>query len=300
MLVLDFDGNLTDVEKEAKPFMTGYLADLALLLSMSLETVQRLADLAYREIAENPATHGWCYGGEIMAPATVDPYLRMNAVARKVLSENYAIPDVLLDRLSQLLFSYNYSKTDDVPKSTTLWTLLEVFRRKLCVSIVTNSGTAAVRRKLERLIDAGAVEDRNIVNWWVERVVGDARKYDPSDKPETGVKWPYKDTIFRFPGFPRTTVVKRPHYFKALDDIRLLHSQVSDCTIEWGKVLVVGDVFELDLALPYWLGCHVGLMVNDHTPSWELAFVSSNSRCRVLRSPQEIIPYYDSIQSLKT
>jgi hypothetical protein len=45
---------------------------------------------------------------------------------------------------------------------------------------------------------------------------------------------------------------------------------------------VVGDLFELDLALPLALGARVGLVVSPHTPRYEIDFVGSQERARVL------------------
>ncbi|MBI5370303.1 hypothetical protein HZA85_03890 [Candidatus Uhrbacteria bacterium] len=295
MLVLDFDGNLTDVEQEAGPFTTGYLADLATLLDKPVDAVQSLADQAYRDIAGDPATHGWRFGGKLMAPATVDPYLRMTAIASQLLGQTGNFPDGFIDRLGSLLFRHHYRNTKDVLKPSTLWMLLEAYRLKMNVWVVTNSGTSAVQGKIGRALDAGSPEDCPIVNWWTPRVIGDARKFDPSDNPEAGVKWPYKDSYFRFRGFPRDTVIKRPHYFKVLDSLRHQLGESTHEFLDWAQVMVVGDIFELDLALPLWLGCHVGLMVNEHTPPWEVDLLTSNPNGRILRAPEEIPAFYASI-----
>jgi ribonucleotide monophosphatase NagD (HAD superfamily) len=41
------------------------------------------------------------------------------------------------------------------------------------------------------------------------------------------------------------------------------------------EVVVVGDIYELDLALPQHLGMHIGLLVRDGTPEWERMIVQS-------------------------
>jgi hypothetical protein len=39
---------------------------------------------------------------------------------------------------------------------------------------------------------------------------------------------------------------------------------------------VIGDIFELDLALPWACGAHVVLVAGPHTPPWERRFVAGN------------------------
>lgn len=289
MLILDFDGNLTDVEAEGQPFVDGYLAEVAKLLGQDIDAVRpRAADL-YRQIASDVSV-GWTYGGEIMAPATVDPYLRMSAIGRTLLRE-LDIPDVVIDRLTDLLFRFNYRLTRDAFKDGTFSLLMGTWERELNARIVTNSDQQAVIGKIDRLL-GGIDGTDSALAWWKARVIGNARKYDPKAKPEVGAVWDGQPDREHFDGFPRPTVLKRPHYFKVLNDLR-----ASSPGMSWDQVLVVGDILELDLALPLALGCHVGLMANEHTPSWELAFVAQHPRARVLRDPIEIVPFYDEIQA---
>ncbi len=83
IVILDFDGTITDAEAEGAPFTVGYIANVGALLGKKSEDVVPVIEAAEHEIATNPGTNGWIYGGRIVAPATVDPYLRMMAIARR-------------------------------------------------------------------------------------------------------------------------------------------------------------------------------------------------------------------------
>ena len=82
MLILDFDGTLTDAEQEGAPFRAGYLGDIAVLTGTSVEDVETMAQAFEAEVAADPDRYGWIYNGRIVAPASVDPYLRIMPVAR--------------------------------------------------------------------------------------------------------------------------------------------------------------------------------------------------------------------------
>lgn len=293
MLVLDFDGNLTDVEKEAIPYVEGWINDLVILLQRTPAAIRQAALETYQEIAGDPATHGWRYDGEIMAPCTVDPYLRMSACSQ-ILLERAGWSSAKIDDEIQRLFKKNYTLTCDVPRDGTFTLLMAAWERQLTVRIVTNSHTDAVTRKVERLL--GGVEGtQDAINWWNMRVIGDARKYDPKEKPEVGAIWDGMPDRQHFAGFPRPTVIKRPHYRQVLVD--KMERTAIKLPADPSKQLVVGDIFELDLALPLAMGWNIGLMANEHTPAWELNFVSSHPRGRVLRDVSEILPYYDGVQA---
>ena len=71
LLVLDFDGTMTDAEVEGVPFRQGYLEDVSTLTGLPLDEVLQLAEGFDEEVAQNAHAYGWEYGGRIVAPAVV-------------------------------------------------------------------------------------------------------------------------------------------------------------------------------------------------------------------------------------
>src|SRR6478736_9887705 len=111
VLVLDFDGTMTDAEAEGRPFREGYLEDLCLLVGRAVgdPEVTAIADAVEGELANAPASHPFVWHGRAVAPATVDPYLRMVPIAHRVLDRFGAIASGT-DRgrlLSTVLYKYN-------------------------------------------------------------------------------------------------------------------------------------------------------------------------------------------------
>ena len=61
------------------------------------------------EVAADPQAYGWLFHGHIVAPATVDPYLRIMPVARKIF-DHYGAFQSEADRtrlLDGILYKYN-------------------------------------------------------------------------------------------------------------------------------------------------------------------------------------------------
>jgi hypothetical protein len=56
----------------------------------------------------------------------------------------------------------------------------------------------------------------------------------------------------------------------------------------FADLTVVGDIFELDLALPLALGARVGLVASLYTPAYEQAFVAAHPRGRVFKDLTEV------------
>src|SRR6187401_313537 len=114
-LVLDFDGTMTDAEAEGRPFREGYLEDLATLVGRQPgdPEINAIAEQVEAELASAPASHPFLWMGRAVAPATVDPYLRMVPIAHRILDRFSALPGPT-DRarlLGNVLYKYNYAKT---------------------------------------------------------------------------------------------------------------------------------------------------------------------------------------------
>lgn len=281
VLVSDFDGLWTDVKREGVPFTAGYIEDLAKLSGLPLEEVQRLARERETDVLARPHAYGWTYNGTIVAPASVDPYLRMGPVADLVFDRTSMLRSPS-DRqaVCNLLFLYNYRKTHTVFRPNARRIFEELAGTH--TYIVTNSDPDTVRRKLREL-DASS-DDAPSIAWLLDRVHGGARKY-VVDATQHLDGHPAIAATLDVPGLERPVHVRRPSYFAVLDDIRRRHE------VTWSDLRVVGDIFELDGALPIALGAWFGLLANDHTPQYERDFLTRHPRGRILHSIEDIVSF---------
>lgn len=277
LLVLDFDGTMTDAEQEGLPFRGGYLEDVATLVGRPREEILAMAEAFEAQVAADPQAHGWVFGGDIVAPASVDPYLRIMPVARKIFDACGAFRDEgernrLLDGI---LYKYNYLKTHTAFRPGARQALEAL--AGTATWVVTNSHTEAVAGKIEQL--GRNPDGTNSLTWLVQRVQGLARKYLLDD----GFDAVPRDLAV--PGLSRPVKLRRKNYFDVLDRLRV------DAGASWEEVAVCGDIFELDLSLPLSLGARVGLVANAFTPAYERAFVESHPRGRIVNDLSEIVDF---------
>jgi hypothetical protein len=275
VLCLDFDGTMTDAEAEGRPFRDGYLEDLCLLVGRKPgdPEVLEIAETTEAEIAAAPHAHPFLWMGRAVAPATVDPYLRMVPIAHRILDRYGVMPDAT-DRgrlLGSVLYKYNYAKTLGHP----------VFRagagevlRALGGSptwIVTNSDTHAVAGKV-----AALDRDTPGVAWLTSRVRGFARKFDVDDT------WAAAPDAMALPGLERAVLLRRHAYYEILKTV------LDEAGKTFEDLVVVGDIFELDLAMPLALGARVGLVVGPRTPDYERTFVTNHPRAALIEDLSQI------------
>jgi hypothetical protein len=275
VIVLDFDGTMTDAEAEGRPFRDGYVEDLCALVGRPAGDAEVLAIAAAveAELLAAPEAHPFLWMGRAVAPATVDPYLRMVPIANRILDRFGALPGAV-DRgrlLGNVLYRYNYAKTLGHP----------VFRagagevlRALGGTdawIVTNSDTHAVAGKVAAL-------DHDVpgVAWLTSRVRGQARKFDVDDD------WSGAPAELALPGLARPVLLRRRAYFD------ILRGLVEAAGATFADLVVIGDIFELDLAMPLSLGARVGLVASARTPGYERAYVASHPRARMIEDLTEI------------
>jgi hypothetical protein len=84
------------------------------------------------------------------------------------------------------------------------------------------------------------------------------------------------------PNLSRPVLLRRRLYFESLDRLRV------DAGLGWEDVVVVGDIFELDLCLPLALGGRVGLFANEFTPSYEVDYLRDHPRGTIITSMDDI------------
>jgi len=167
---LDFDGTVTDVEREALPYSTGYKVDMAQHLGIEAEELERIWNQVAGEIQSSPGEFGWRDGGtnKIVAPATADPLLLTRVTAEQLLSRLKDNPDSLgisparawdgklpqdaaaRHELLELFFDRNYGKLETHFRDGAadfLMSLLELGR----LTVITNSKTKGVQAKLAEL-----------------------------------------------------------------------------------------------------------------------------------------------------
>jgi len=268
-VVSDFDGTVTDVDAEAIPYVEGYKADVARDLGVSRSELDVIWVQGQRTIESNPSRYGWQSNGRIVAPAYADPLIMARTIVGLLLDD----ARLFMDEASraELLDGYfraNYGNLDIVFKDKA-----DAFLTDLsgCVDscIVTNSSTAGVVSKLQHLSTKHSVI----------KVVGDAKKYELSstytDVPDS----------LRKHGFDRPLYLRREKY------ARVLHQLMEEHNILPKQVLVVGDIYELDLLLPQQLGMSIVLTPRPSTPRFEINWVNAYRNGFVARDLPEVLAF---------
>lgn len=255
-IILDFDGTFTEVEKEAGPFLAAYRVAVEQLVGS--DVAEAWADKE-AEVRADPGRYGWTHEGRVVAPANSDPYLRATVVTNLLLDERGILPDpVERTAILQRLYKDNYPKAGAAFRPDAKRVIEALVATGKPVHVVTNSDTRAVEAKL----DALAPQGRDAIT-----VRGDAKKFVVVEPEPSDARFDSVPAEERLDGLARPVFLRRGHYYSLLREIWTDTGAAPETTF------VVGDIYELDLALPARLGVHVHLLARPTTPAHERAAV---------------------------
>lgn len=271
VVVFDHDGTATDPTPEdiavaEVAYVTGFAREFELDTASARSHLTQAGIMIRRE----PHRYGWVIDDRIVAPPEVDIFVGCQVRAQVALQwlRPQAEPGSF-DAVLQKIFGEAYKVYRPRLRSE----LLEVFNALrdagIPVYIVTNSSTSAVCEQLEALGPEGA--------WIKDCVRGGAKKYivtpdGPNWMPQHGA----------FPGLSRTVYLRRGIYLKTLRELMDAHGA------NWGNLLVVGDIVELDHRAPMEMGAWGIHILGERTPEWERAWMEAQPRGRTALELREV------------
>jgi phosphoglycolate phosphatase-like HAD superfamily hydrolase len=255
LVVLDFDGTLTDADEHAPAFHEASRRELARRLGWDGPRLRPEWQRALAAVAALPPEAAWVVEGRPACPAAGDPYLVANSVTKLLLAEHR--PGLGDEALTDEVLEVHRAAYEAVPppfRPEARRVLEELCARVPQVCVVTNSRT----RTVERLLDSLGCACRDRL-----RVRGDASKFSVCASAVPDARFDALPETTRWPELARAVHLRRGRYFDVLRGMWDETGTGPDST------LVAGDVFELDLAMPAALGTHAQLVLRAGTPEHE-------------------------------
>ncbi len=272
LVVLDFDGTLTHADRDSVPFVEAYKEDVCAELNISREDLEPKWKEKSVLIEQAPSEYGWLIDGRIVAPAYADSFIQTQVVASLILEDAGHTPEHA-ERRAFLdgLFRKNYAVVTTTFKDGVDEFLTEL-KGAVDVCIVTNSATDSVSKKLSMLSD----KHTDIP------ICGGAKKY--LIHPD----WDAVPESVERPGYGRPIFLRRKDYWEVLEKL------MEERGIKSEEVLIVGDIYELDLSLPEQMGMDIILTPRPGTPGFEVQAVSSASNGNVVDDIKEVLEHIRS------
>jgi FMN phosphatase YigB (HAD superfamily) len=255
-LLVDFDGTLTIADSSIGSFKKSFEEEFVRATGINPARLHRLLETATRRILEDPSK-GWERNGVVVAPATADPYV-LNTITHQDVCDGLGISRTERDKLLDICFRKAYSG-NSVEFREGIERFLEDVQGRYDVAVITNSTTGRVQREL------GEIGFSHIP------VFGDAQKYtinhENDEVPES----------VDLPDFPRPVMLRRENYLNILRNIGF---PPKDTT-------VLGDIYEMDLALPDYLGMNLMQFAGERALLYEVSYMQDHPRGSIVKTLQE-------------
>jgi len=269
LIIVDFDGTLTHIEKDAEHFRPKFLPRMSEELGISLDEFEQMVSEQEDDIERHPDLFGFTRCGRIVAPSNADPYILPYEAVRFIMHRMNALENND-DAIQEVIYRVFLEVIGMLGNSFVFRDGIEEFLFSVQpepVYIVSSSSEKLLYWKIRTL----GTEYR----WVLSRAMGDANKYGIADTlngvPET----------FQLPEYYRPIFIRRHQYYWMLDGLRRQHQ------VEWSDMLVIGDIFEADGALPFALGARFALMLREKSLQHEVNFLRSHPRGMVISGLDE-------------
>lgn len=252
-VIFDFDGTLTDPDSAAALFRQAFFEYVGAYSSVSagpwqraLEACDPLADVVIDGVA--------------VVRGDADPWLLATGVARAALGLA-GVGAEAVDAAIREGFHRAYERVSCAFRPG-VGALLDGVAARCALAVVSNSPPDRVRARLhESGASARTLEALH--------VVGGAQKFALIESETArGARWRASiGAEHRWDGAPRAVALGRGRYLDAIASV----CARAEC--EPGAVVVCGDVFELDLAVPIALGARACMVAHRGSRAWERAAV---------------------------
>jgi phosphoglycolate phosphatase-like HAD superfamily hydrolase len=247
-VVFDFDGTCTQIDRVQQGFLDDYGAAIK-----APHAAWHAAQDAVRAAAPNA---GWTVlGAPSTAPAGADPYILAFEAAQLLVREKTIAPppDVFKQVYTAHVAPFRPELVDVLGK---------LAKRGIEIGFISNSGKADIEARLDSLGLDEALRKRIHVTGGASKFLVRELPFAPVSPAVTGKR---RAKFERLPAaaaardkrMRRPLYLRRGAYFEALC---AFYDSFGDARFPIAKTLVVGDIYELDLALPQALGAKVHLV----------------------------------------
>ena len=265
LVLCDLDGTIIDPHRGAPSYEDSAYQFISRKIGVPRNELDARMQLLKEHVLSNQEIYGWKINGLIVSPPA------------DFIIVNQAAAELLVTQLSE-----EKSRFLSLPKEKEMDEFInEIFKngasgmktffregagefvKKLSqegrFAIVTNSSTERATEKIKELVGENEIPIYGGAKKMVVDVNWEEGGIPLSQKPD---------------GFPVTEYLRRPKYFAILNERK--------------PQVVIGDIRQLDLILPEFMGIYTALALSKYTPSWEIPHHTNNKNSVTFNEFQEL------------
>jgi phosphoglycolate phosphatase-like HAD superfamily hydrolase len=248
-VIFDFDGTCTDIPAITENFLRSYLSELnKQFFTGSPVSGARWQD-ALNTVRKASPDAGWTVGTTPSAPGAADPYILSYEAAQLLRREQQRRDDV-----PGSVFDVS-DAANPAPLRPELKDVLLVLRdRGARVTFISNSTRLKIQGRLEDLFDGTIPE--------FVRIQAGGEKYKIAEPPlgGAGLSGAFLALFRGVPAAMSCAGLARPVYLRRASYAGAISSALGGDVAALNRTVFCGDIWEMDLALPFHLGARIHLI----------------------------------------
>lgn len=248
-VILDFDGTCTVIPEIQERFLEQYLIQLNKLVFATVPILPVEWAEALQFIRDHSPQFGWTFATTPAAPAAADPYILAYESTKHLLRVR-KMPD---DAIPKEVF-VNAAGANPAPwRCEAKEVFEELLAKHICITFISNTSSTTIVKRLEELFSPSQVPKGISVK-------SDANKYRIAELlPESKLPSSLQEWFNGLPASYETTI-GRPAYLRRAFYFEALCAALDN---NWDRIpttVVCGDIWEMDLAMPFALGTNIHLI----------------------------------------
>jgi hypothetical protein len=253
-IILDFDGTCTQIPELFQGFQDSYFQGFAKQMdNMHQPITKKEWEDTIDIVSKNSPHAGWTVAECPSAPAAADPYIRAYEVARFILRsrQSLSLPDF---KIFEDAYTANPPKWRTEAESI----FIDLQKRKINLYFISNTSTKKIQDRLQDLKGVGPITVQGgAAKFGIRELTWDPPKPGDELPPKVKKQFTKLPVSYKLPKASnpgRPVYLRRGSYFESI--CKVFNNNLS----RLASTVFCGDIWELDLALPYSLGANVHLI----------------------------------------
>ena len=248
-IILDFDGTCTDIAAIYEPFLAQFFTELnkAVFANAPLQVYEW--QKAQGLVRMHSPQAAWTFSGTAAAPAAADPYILAFECAKYLLRKEKITKDVPPEVFG------NAATAHPAPFRNEVRNIIEkLLTHNIKINFISNTSSVIITERLKSLFSTTELPTGISVKSDAEKYLINELVWDSTIPINT------KKLFQQLPAVHTSLPINRPVYLRRGAYFEAICKTFDNDLGQMPNTVFCGDIWEMDLAMPYALGANIHLI----------------------------------------
>jgi len=248
-IVMDFDGTCTQIPVIYKPFLAEYLAGLNKTVFAQDPVSPKEWMEAQEQVRKHSPRAAWTIATAPAGPAAADPYIFSSECGKYLLRKKNISKDIPIEVF------VNAQTPNPAPWRPEARNIFEtLLKQNIRVTFISNTGSATIIDRLKTLLSVTELPNGLAVRSGAQKFNIAELTFDSKIPADVQKLFQHLPVVHSDTGIGRPVHLRRAAYFEAIC------SAFGNDLGRMATSVFCGDIWEMDLAMPYMLGANINLV----------------------------------------